>query len=115
MKPRRLDYDAISHLYDSQPHRTKAVDAELLALMRQRTGGARLSILDIACGTGNQLVANRSVVPFDRLVGLDRSQGMLWQARAKAPSITWIGLTLQRSRSLMEVLISSAASSHFIT
>jgi SAM-dependent methyltransferase len=36
-------------------------------------------------------VANRSVVPFDRLVGLDRSQGMLRQARVKAPSITWIG------------------------
>jgi len=91
MKPRRVDYDAISHLYDSQPHRTKTVDPELLALMSQRTGDARLSILDIACGTGNQLVANRSVVPFDRLVGLDRSQGMLRQARAKAPSITWIG------------------------
>jgi len=90
MKPLRVDYDAISHLYDSQPHRTKAVDSELLAFMRQRASGNTFSILDIACGTGNQLLANRSALPFGRLVGVDRSLGMLQQARAKTTAIIWI-------------------------
>lgn len=90
MKPPRVDYDAISRLYDSQPHRTKAVDRELLAFMRRRPSGDTLSILDIACGTGNQLLANRSALPFSRLVGLDRSFRMLQQARAKTTAIAWI-------------------------
>jgi ubiquinone/menaquinone biosynthesis C-methylase UbiE len=50
----------------------------------------RLTFLDIACSTGTQLVANRPAVPDGRLVGLDRSFGMLAQARSKASDIAWV-------------------------
>ena len=85
-----VDYDAIAHLYDSQPYREKAVDPELVTFMAQRGCADRPSILDIACGTGNQLVANRSIMPNVRLVGLDRSFGMLRQARPKVRDIAWV-------------------------
>jgi SAM-dependent methyltransferase len=49
-----------------------------------------LALLDIACGTGNQLIANRATMPDARLVGADRSLGMLDQARKKAPDIAWV-------------------------
>src|SRR5262249_17495053 len=66
------------------------VDPELLAFLEQRGSAEPLSILDIGCGTGNQLVANRAVVPQSCLVGLDRSLGMLRQAKPKAPDIAWV-------------------------
>jgi ubiquinone/menaquinone biosynthesis C-methylase UbiE len=86
----RVEYDKIAHLYDSQPHRTRSVDPELLAFMRERTSREPVSLLDIACGTGNQLVANRAAAPDARLAGADQSLGMLRQARAKAPDIAWV-------------------------
>jgi len=85
-----VNYDAIAHLYDSQPYRAKAVDPELEIFMTQRASEGHLSILDIACGTGSQLVANRAIVPDACMVGLDRSLGMLRQARLKASDITWV-------------------------
>ena len=64
MKPSsRVNYDTIAHLYDTQPYRAKTIDPELLTLLGQRESAETLSILDIGCGTGNQLVANRAVVP----------------------------------------------------
>ena len=90
MRPVRVDYDAIAPLFDSGPHRTKTVDPELLAFIEQRIPGDLPSILDAGCGTGNQLIANRPVLPAARLVGLDRSLGMLRQARPKAPDIDWV-------------------------
>jgi ubiquinone/menaquinone biosynthesis C-methylase UbiE len=85
-----VDYDAIAHLYDSQPHRGKAVDPQLVTFIAQRAALEHLSILDIACGTGSQLVANRSIAPEVQLVGLDRSFGMLRQARLKLGNIAWV-------------------------
>jgi SAM-dependent methyltransferase len=82
----RVDYDAIAPLYDEQPYRAKTVDPELTAFIGQHTP----AVLDIGCGTGSQLVANRTATPGARLVGVDRSLGMLQQARAKAADIFWV-------------------------
>jgi SAM-dependent methyltransferase len=90
MRQVRVDYDAIAHSFDSGPHRTKTVDPELLAFIGQRISGNQASILDVACGTGNQLIADRPALPSAQLVGLDRSLGMLRQARLKAPDIAWV-------------------------
>jgi ubiquinone/menaquinone biosynthesis C-methylase UbiE len=91
MKPApRVNYDTIAHLYDTQPYRAKTIDPELLTWLGRRGSAEPLSILDIGCGTGNQLVANRAVVPHAHLVGLDRSLGMLRQAQPKAPDIAWV-------------------------
>jgi ubiquinone/menaquinone biosynthesis C-methylase UbiE len=90
MKPSpRVDYDAIAHLYDTQPYREKTVEPELVAFLEQYASAETLSVLDIGCGTGNQLGANRPLVPHAHLVGLDRFLGMLRQARSKAPDIAW--------------------------
>lgn len=85
----RVDYDAVAPLYDSQPYRARAVDPEFLAFVAQRAAAEALSALDIGCGTGNQLVANRAAAPRAGLIGIDRSSGMLRQARPKAPDIAW--------------------------
>jgi ubiquinone/menaquinone biosynthesis C-methylase UbiE len=86
----RVDYDAIAELYDSTPHREKSADPELIALLVGRGSAASLTLLDIACGTGNQQIANRGLAPDAKFVGLDRSLGMLRQARRKMLDIAWV-------------------------
>jgi ubiquinone/menaquinone biosynthesis C-methylase UbiE len=86
----RVDYDAIAELYDSTPHREKSADPELIAFLAGRGPAASLTLLDIACGTGNQQIANRGLAPNVRFVGRDGSLGMLRQARRKMPDIAWV-------------------------
>jgi ubiquinone/menaquinone biosynthesis C-methylase UbiE len=86
----RVDYDAIAEGYDSTPHRAKSPDPELAAFLTSHGPAASLSVLDIACGTGNQLIADQCVAPRARLVGIDGSRGMLHQARRKAADISWV-------------------------
>lgn len=88
----RVQYDQIAHLYDAQPYREKKVDPHLLTFLRQQPADtpSSLVILDLCCGTGNQLVANRSLLPQARLVGLDLSYEMLAQAHRKAQDILWV-------------------------
>ncbi len=85
--PRHVNYDDIAHLYDAQPYRDKQPDAHLLAWHRERPARA---VLDMCCGTGNQLIANRAHLPDSFMVGLDASHGMLKQACTKAPNIAWV-------------------------
>jgi len=82
----RVDYDAIAELYDSTPHREKSADPELIAFLAGRGPTASLTLLDIACGTGNQQIANRNVVPNARFVGLDGSLGHCQLNGLRAPS-----------------------------
>jgi len=86
----RVDYDAIAELYDSTPHREKSADPELILFLAECAPAPNLTLLDIACGTGNQQIANRGLAPDARFVGLDGSLGMLRQARRKMPDIAWV-------------------------
>jgi len=86
----RVDYDAIAELYDSTPHREKSADPELIAFFAGRGPTMTLRLLDIACGTGSQQIANRGLAPNAQFVGLDGSLGMLRQARRKMPDIAWV-------------------------
>jgi ubiquinone/menaquinone biosynthesis C-methylase UbiE len=86
----RVNYDEIAHLFDSQPYRAKTIDPEFLAFLQDHAADEAPALLDIGCGTGNQLVANRGAVADVRLVGVDRSLGMLRHARPKASDIAWV-------------------------
>jgi ubiquinone/menaquinone biosynthesis C-methylase UbiE len=88
--PPRVGYDVIAPLYDSQAYRARTVDPEFLAFIEQHASSEALSLLDISCGTGNQLVANRTAAPHAKMVGIDRSLGMLRQAWPKARDINWL-------------------------
>lgn len=88
---RRVDYDAIADLYDSQPHRRKEPDQDLLSFAAARPAGAGpLAVLDIGCGTGEQLVVNQPFVRDAMLVGVDPFVGMLRHARRKRPDLRWV-------------------------
>ena len=87
----RVNYDLIAHLYDSGPHRQKEVDPHLLAyLAAQGETAVMPRILDLGCGTGNQLIANQAHRPKAYFVGLDLFAGMLRQAQAKSETIHWL-------------------------
>src|SRR5215472_16410763 len=58
-----VDYDAIAELYDSTPHREKSADPELILFLAGCAPAPNLTLLDIACGTGNQQIANRDRKP----------------------------------------------------
>lgn len=88
----RVNYDTIAPLYDSQPYRQKAVDSHLLAFLQENTARSTttLAMLDMACGTGSQLLANQRYLQAGRFVGVDLFQGMLQQAQAKTRHISWV-------------------------
>lgn len=88
----RVNYDEIAESYDAHTFRKKDVDPDLLAFLQARPEctSASLSILDIGCGTGAQLVADRAHLTTARMVGLDRFRGMLRQARRKSDDVHWI-------------------------
>ncbi|HET7767838.1 MAG TPA: methyltransferase domain-containing protein [Chloroflexota bacterium] len=90
-----VDYDAVAQVYDEHPARRKNPDVELTEFLRERGGGggAPVDVLDVGCGTGNQLVADLDLPGLPagtRLVGLDPFDGMLRVARRKSSAIRWV-------------------------
>jgi ubiquinone/menaquinone biosynthesis C-methylase UbiE len=88
----RIDYDRIATRYDADRHRAKSVDLDLVAYLNGRAGPSaeNIAVLDVGCGTGNQLVADRDCFPGVRLVGLDLFHGMLREAAGKTDCIGWV-------------------------
>ena len=68
----RVDYDRIAHLYD-EPLRDYDPDADLAEYLLKHCppGASGLDVLDMGCGTGKQLAANREKYPDTAMVGLD--------------------------------------------
>ena len=87
----RVDYDTIAHLYDERS-RDHEVDAGLLAFLAARgaNDGDGTVIVDVGCGTGKQMAANRAPLPKARLIGIDRSHAMLRIGRGRCPSARWL-------------------------
>ena len=86
----RLNYDAIAERYD-EPERDHLVDPHLLAFLKaRRDAGTAVRILDIGCGTGKQLAANRKRFRDMTLVGVDRFEGMLRIAQRRCGDVAWV-------------------------
>lgn len=87
----RVDYDRIAHLYD-EPLRDHVPDQDLAEYLIEHAylGVSRLCILDMGCGTGKQLAANREIYPDMVMVGLDLYRGMLQLARRRCDNAYWV-------------------------
>ena len=87
----RVDYDEIAHKYD-EPSRDHGVDSNLIAFLRERAAiaNSEVCLLDVGCGTGKQVHANRIAFPGAAIVGADLSIGMLRVARKRCPAAPWV-------------------------
>ena len=88
---KRVNYDEIADKYD-EPSRDHGVDANLIAFLRVRspTVTSRVRLLDVGCGTGKQIQANRAAFPGAAIVGTDLSIGMLRIARGRCRDVPWV-------------------------
>lgn len=83
------DYEAIAPRYDRNPLRHSIPADERLGAVI--LGAPQAVVVDLACGTGNYLAAQRAAYgPGPRWVGIDRSEAMLAQARGKVADADWI-------------------------
>ena len=87
----RVDYDRIAHLYD-EPSRDHIVDPHLVDFLEAADDetAATLRVLDVGCGTGRQLAANRQRMPDVALIGVDRFRAMLRIAGARCSDVRWL-------------------------
>lgn len=87
----RVDYDLIAHLYD-EPQRDHGVDPGLSLFLSQRPAidPRQMAVLDMGCGTGKQLAANRGRFSDASLTGMDFFLGMLKQARKRSRDVFWV-------------------------
>jgi SAM-dependent methyltransferase len=91
LSPQRVNYDLIAHQYD-EPLRDHDIDRNLIRFLSERPTlqPANLRILDMGCGTGKQLAANREAFSDLLMVGLDLFKGMLWEAGKRCASVAWV-------------------------
>jgi SAM-dependent methyltransferase len=87
----RVNYDLIAHLYD-EPGRNYNADPKLAEFLTEKAEKNRshFRYLDLGCGTGKQITANRNEFPGFQAIGLDLFHGMLLQARKRCAGIDWL-------------------------
>lgn len=85
----KTDYSKIADQYDRNPLRQKPVDPEIAELIKTRDA---LSIVDLGCGTGNYLAAQRAHYSGHPITwyGIDFSPEMLTFARKKNPDVRFM-------------------------
>jgi len=78
------NYSKIAASYDNNPLRKKQIDPEIAGMLKSQSS---LTILDLACGTGNYLQTQREAYSSDPIqwFGQDNSESMLNLARKKNP------------------------------
>ena len=89
LSKQRVNYDAIAHLYD-EPIRDHTVDENLARFLAVHRPDVSARILDMGCGTGKQLAANRPHFPGVSMVGMDLFAGMLRQAQRRGQGVVWV-------------------------
>ena len=82
----RVDYDTLSHTYDDYRAGGGPYLRKLVELASEHRAA---HVLEIGAGTGNNTQAFLAAHPC-RLVGLDRSKGMLDRARGKGIAADWV-------------------------
>jgi ubiquinone/menaquinone biosynthesis C-methylase UbiE len=87
----RANYDDIADTYDDDAIRGKEVDPHLVDfLIEHQSHINTLRTLDLACGTGNQQVANKERFPDIEMWGADKFPKMLARAKTKSELIRWV-------------------------
>src|SRR5437016_8019965 len=84
-------YRGSAFLNDERFH-DHPIDPHLLAFFdaHPELAPSEARILDIGCGTGKQLAANRGRFSDMAMVGVDRFAGMLRIAKQRGPQIAWV-------------------------
>lgn len=82
----RVDYDAIADVYDRDEYRSREFDGQLAAFVEGRSQQG-MRVIDVGCGTGQQLAANRAALQEAAVFGVDRSSGMLRHAKARTSTV----------------------------
>src|SRR5437016_5732498 len=84
---KRTDYETIAGRYDENAIRRRFPPEEIIEELLGRAPSDGIDVLDVGCGTGNYLAAQR-VAYAGRAVrwfGIDPSPAMLARARGKLP------------------------------
>lgn len=104
-------YDLLAPRFDATPFRTPDMIVERALSVIDKTGAHGL---DICCGTGAALAHLRT--RCTRVAGIDRSAGMLRQARARVPDATLVqGDALEMPfRACFDVAVSFGAFGHIL-
>ncbi len=116
-KVKTTDYSDIAPVYDANPIRSHwDVEPEIGKALSNYTD--RIHVLDLACGTGNFLIAQRAAFPDARIAWFDcdLSADMLARAQHKLPSAALIradACALPYADDFFQVIVCNFAFHHF--
>lgn len=87
---KRVNYDSVAPVYDRPWYRQKSFDPMLHEYLLKPGFDGRIHVLDVGCGTGAQLEANKRERPDLLYIGIDPSREMVRIAQAREPDIHWL-------------------------